>query len=336
MAINKRIFENLYDWVKRVLETESVDYCHVSDIDGDEYIVFLDKLGNDGVRLGAHELGKGPQIGREVVDNNWLRCKAITFYTYDPQPKLSGVKSDLSPTGKDIREKVHAIQSDKLACHQRGIHLFTDPQGRKWFLFGGSSPDLGYPRNLYSYFKLTCEKGIENYGGQGWMLWEHCHLYHGTWHFENLDTKPVPLDPEAEVTHDGKGIVSKELAARYTLTECDGSDDHRVLTIRTGTQDGVGELKHYQLTLMLDGLCKSNECVDLKYLIRRICDTEFPSREIVLREHSLVLDFGVHGRIWASTAKSKYGNRYYNSMHTSKPNWDRVEIRGAALPRTFA
>uniref|UniRef100_A0AB39CDH6 Uncharacterized protein n=1 Tax=Pseudomonas phage RVTF4 TaxID=3236931 RepID=A0AB39CDH6_9VIRU len=335
MAVAKRLLESRREWISRVLSTESVDYCLIRHkVTGEEWLVFTEsRPGSHSPDLGGHRLSAGPEIGRMVVEEKRLKDCEIEFYTYDPKPKLSGVIHD--GTGKELRDKIYGLESSHKLPRYKGKHLFTDPHGRRWFMFTDTTPSRHNMTRDPVLFKLTCERGIENYGGQGWMSMEHIHLYKGTWHFENLDNPPVLLDETARMNLAGTIQISEQHAKLYTIEEtCDR--DTATFTVK-GQKDGYAcDIKHYKLTLHLKGLCKETQALDIADIIHMICRIEFNQQEVVFRESELRIEYDERGPMFASSVRSNCGARYYNTMSTSKQNWSYVSVTRAALSRNFA
>lgn len=335
MAVGKRFLESHVEFVSRVLKSESVDYCIITDKEsGEETLVFtyLTPGNSRKLELGGHQLDKGPEIGRWVITEDTLKASKIEFFTFDPQPKLMGVKS--TPLDRELHKQIASLKDVGISRY-KGKHIFTDPLGRRWFMFDGTVPYRCDNLHDPVLFKLTCEKGIENYGGQGWMSMEHIQLYKGTWHFENADKPAILLDAVTITNQLGTMPVEDEVKKLYTIEE---TCDHSLATfsIALKTDGYARDVKYYKVTLHLKGLCNETQALDIAPIIKKIYEAEFRDLETIFNEGNLRIEYNEHTAMFANVVRQNVGRRYYNSMRTSELNWNRVSVRCATLSRQFA
>lgn len=334
MAVAKRLFEKRSEQILRVLSTESVDYClaTLKTDPKEKLLIFAELRSNrsDAYDLGAHPLNSGPSIGRIRVTDDWLKHYDVTFHTYDSKPKLSGVLADTS--GQEIRDGVAKLTSRDIPRF-KGKHLFTDPLGRKWFMIPDSVPTECDLRDVL-HFKMLCERGIRNFGGQAWFVLDHIHLYEGTWHFEHADQPAVPTEDVSGMNFLGTNHVDPSLKKMYTLEETDDPDLATVSILVKGT-DLVDSVRRFKLTLHVKDLCEKGNVMDLAKLLRPILQSEFYNTQLIFNEDNLRIEHDSRGAAFALSVSRNHGDRYYNTMSTDQINWGFVTVRNPRFDRTF-
>jgi hypothetical protein len=329
MGIGKRLFEKPKEWLTRVMTGESVDYAIGTDKEsGEELLYFTENYGRQ-LEVGAHSLDDGPQIGRYIPDDETIRNTDFQFFSLKPSV-LSGVINAPAPRNGIVDQQATLAPLADALGQFKGRHVFTDPRGRRWFMFHDTFGN--FDRGQSPIIKLTCEKGIENYGGQGHMMAKLAHLYKGTWHFGDDLGAVTLLDKERIMSHSGERIVPEDLVNLYGIEETDAKSVAGI-SVLYPAKGLAATVKHFRLTLRLHEVSKGNEVVDIKPLLNRIVATEWPNNRVVIHEDRI--KFQLHTEeMYTLDLRQRYGFNYYNSLTEEKNQ--HYTLKNPTLHRSFA
>jgi hypothetical protein len=324
MSIRRRFFEGKHAWLNRVLHLHDVDFAIATDSNKNQWLVFLESVSYGyAPYIGLHRMGEGLEIGRVSMNEDAdISQYSFVFHTRNGASHVKYLEHSPDVMGNValLKDQIHVLR--QLATHE-GIHIYTDPDGVKWYATINS--------NAGDQLRLWTKRAItSDIGRYGWVMMDLLDQYGGQWfiHRLTLDNREV-IDSSVALTAVSSVPVRKGLREIYTLSEMD-HDDSIVVLIDKG--QGLHEKKSYRLTLDLTGMLEENQVLNIYYILNDIVQAEFPNRKVTLdldRIEFVIDGEQNHGMLMHGV----YGNKYFFNRPEGRKTFHTRD--NGLFPRTY-
>lgn len=313
MGIGRRLLESKLSWLTRVMKMHDVDFGLATDIDDNKWVMFMED-GND--RVCFHRISGGPEIGRMHLTTN----QEVDHYTYQfcTRNKNTHIRGLVYKADTDILRQRLASKSYvfTLLKPETGVHLYTGPDGTKWY---GCS-DISWDETI----RLVTKEELGINQKRGWFSMSVLDQYEGKWFVDNLDTTREQVILSLKHATLANIVAPKTMKERVTL-EHKTTTGNSAVTVLWSAGEGRSAKKEYNLTINLIDVIEEYQVLDIHWLLKQMVKDLFDGRQarINLDQIDFIID---HKLVKGKELRKHYGNTYYCSNSNNPSNDGYLEI----------